>query len=64
MKTKDEVMSNFSEESLNEMAMENVEGGGGLSSDYNTTSCPVINNCSGGNCEFGCNAEPKKENEA
>ena len=47
MKTNVETLSNFSEESLNEMAMENVEGGV-LSPDSNITQfIPPNKNCVG-----------------
>jgi len=48
-------LSAFSEETLTEMGMENVEGGGLISGTANK-SCPTINNCDGGNCYDGCGA--------
>ena len=42
-------LSAFSDETLGEMAMENVEGG----IDLNVSKCGG-NNCSGGNCAKGC----------
>jgi len=50
MKTNDEELQNFSEETLNEMAMENVEGGVGIDLELGTK----INNCSKGNCASEC----------
>jgi hypothetical protein len=42
-------LEGFSEETLSEMAMENVEGGG-----WNISRCEETNNCDGGNCSSGC----------
>jgi len=46
---KENALSAFSDETLTEMGMENVEGGGTV--DLNV-KCPV-NNCNG-NCSEGC----------
>ena len=49
MKTNEIGLSAFSEETLKEMDMENVEGGGAV--DLNISKCKgTVNNCSGGNC--------------
>ena len=62
METKENALSAFSDETLNEMAMENVEGGGTV--DLNVSKCGLSNNCSGGNCIAGCGvAVPPKEEE-
>jgi len=53
METKENALSAFSDETLNEMAMENLEGGAMLEGTANK-SCPTTNNCSGGNCATGC----------
>jgi hypothetical protein len=52
METKENALSAFSEETLTEMGMENVEGGGILDGVANK-SCPT-NNCQGANCFAGC----------
>ena len=55
-------LSAFSEETLTEMGMENIEGGGLISGTANK-DCPT-NNCQGGNCSPGCGVvvTPKEEN--
>ena len=53
METKENGLAAFSDETLSEMAMENLEGGGdGLS--INVPKCGTTNNCSAGNCIAGC----------
>ena len=58
METKENALSAFSEETLNEMAMENVEGGADLGVNIpcgtKNDGCGGINNCTGGNCAAGC----------
>jgi hypothetical protein len=44
----------FNEETLNEMAMENVEGG----AEAKTQGEKLPNNCKSGNCVAGCGATP------
>ena len=51
METNEKALSKFSEETLNEMELENVEGG--ANGDSVNKKCPT-NNCSGGNCSGGC----------
>ena len=58
METKENALSAFSEETLNEMAMENVEGGDvGL----NVHKCGSADNC-GCNSVPGCSCTIKPEN--
>ena len=52
---KEDALKAFSEETLNEMGMENVEGGIGLNGTANK-SCPSNNNCL--NCAEGCGVPP------
>ena len=58
METKENALSAFSEETLNEMAMENVEGGGELGVNIpcgtKNDGCGATNNCQGSNCSAGC----------
>jgi len=60
MKTKDEELQNFSEETLAEMGKENVEGGILDYVKFNMKDCPSINNCgTGSNCYQGnCTVDP------
>ena len=62
MEVNEDVLSNFSVESLNEMKMENVEGGM-LPHELNIHQCPAINNCAGGNCTKICSAKPTEDEE-
>ena len=58
METNENALSAFSDETLTEMGMENVEGGGLISGTANK-QCPT-NNCSGGNCIEGCGVSSPK----
>ena len=51
---KENALSAFSEETLTEMGMENVEGGKIAGVDLNISKCGATNNCQGGNCAAGC----------
>jgi len=51
---KEDALSAFSEETLTEMGMENVEGGALISGAANK-QCPT-NNCQAGNCVSGCDS--------
>ena len=55
MKTNEEVASNFSEETLNEMAMEDLEGGTIIQYEAK------VNNCKTGNCSPGCGVNNPEE---
>ena len=59
METKENALSAFSEETLNEMAMENLEGGSELGVNIpncgtKNDGCGSTNNCTTGNCAPGC----------
>ena len=59
METNKNDLSAFSDETLNEMAMEDLEGG--IGDGNNVFKCPtttITNNCSGGNCILGCGSTP------
>ena len=53
-----DALSAFSEETLTEMAMEDVEGGADLGVNIpcgtKNDGCGATNNCSGANCLAGC----------
>ena len=53
METKENALSAFGEETLNEMAMESLEGG--ILDNNKVNKC--TNNCDGGNCAAGCGAK-------
>ena len=56
---KENALSAFSGETLTEMGMENIEGGGLIEGTANK-SCPT-NNCQLGNCAGGCGVEKIQE---
>jgi len=58
METNENALSAFSDETLNEMAMKDVEGGGTI--DLNIPKCGGTDNCKGGNCVAGCGGVVKE----